>query len=128
MLRGRFLKGLLKRPAPEKRPFGESRRWGEVRADLRIKLLASGKVERLRQKASWGKPPLVVADDTGLTSGEGVMPAMIGRRSGGGRGDAAHNSCGVQLEYRRITRLGVAYESNEAVGGNGTRRKAQQRL
>lgn len=88
MLRARFLKGLLKLkplfPRPGKRPFGESRRCGDLRADLGSKLWAgaSGRVERLRQKESRGKwPPalaLVVAADTGLTSGEGVMPAMIG--------------------------------------------------
>lgn len=43
-----------------------------------MKLLASGIVERLRQKESCGKRPLVVAADTGLMSGEGVSPAMIG--------------------------------------------------
>jgi hypothetical protein len=87
MLRGRFLKGLLKAPLPVNSPFGDSRRWGDRRADLRTKLFASGKVERLRQKASRGKPPLVVAADTGLMSGEGVILAMIG---GGRPGDAAH--------------------------------------
>lgn len=43
-----------------------------------MKLPASGNVERLRQKVSRGKRPLVVAADTGLMSGEGVSPAMIG--------------------------------------------------
>lgn len=43
-----------------------------------MKPLASGRVERLRQKESRGKRPLVVAADTGLMSGEGVSPAMIG--------------------------------------------------
>jgi hypothetical protein len=87
MLRGRFLKGLLKATLPENSPFGDSRRWGDLRADLRIKLFASGKVERLRQKASRGNPPLLVAADTGLMSGEGVIAAMIGGRR---PGHAAH--------------------------------------
>lgn len=86
MLRGRFLKGLLKPPCPENSPFGDSRRWGDLSADLRTKLPASGRVERLRQKESRGNCPLVVAADTGLTSGEGVIAAMIGGRMGGGRG------------------------------------------
>lgn len=43
-----------------------------------MKLLASGRAERLRQKESRGNRPLVVAADTGLMSGEGVSPAMIG--------------------------------------------------
>jgi hypothetical protein len=43
-----------------------------------MKLLVSGRVERLRQKESRGKRPLVVAADTGLMSGEGVSLAMIG--------------------------------------------------
>jgi len=73
---------LLEPPWPEKRPFGDSRRWGDLRADLRIKLPASGKVERLRQKESerGNCKPLVVAADTGLTSGEGVIADMIGGR------------------------------------------------
>jgi hypothetical protein len=85
MLRGRFRKGLL-RPLelPENKPFGDSRRWGDVRADLRTKLPASGRVDRLRQKESRGNWPLVVAADTGLTSGEGVMAVMIGGRRGRG--------------------------------------------
>jgi hypothetical protein len=41
----------------------------------------------------------VVAADTGLTSGEGVMPAMIGGRLEGGWG-TLHNFCGVQPRYR----------------------------
>lgn len=86
MLRDRFLKELLMPPPlPENRPFGESRRCGDRSVDLRTKLL-SGKVERLRLNESRGKCPLVVAADTGLTSGEGVTPAMIGGRAGGGRG------------------------------------------
>ena len=43
-----------------------------------MKLLDSGKVERLRQKESCGKRSLVVAADTGLMSGEGVRAFMIG--------------------------------------------------
>jgi hypothetical protein len=89
MLRGRFLKELLKPPCPEKRPFGDSRRWGDLSADLRTKLPVSGKVERLRQKESRGNWPLVVAADTGLTSGasgEGVIPAMIGGWINSGQG------------------------------------------
>lgn len=86
MLRGRFLIVPVKPPLAENKPFGDSRRWGDLRADLSIKLLVSGRVERLRQKASRGKPPLVVAADTGLTSGEGVIPAMIGGREDKGRG------------------------------------------
>ena len=86
MLRGRFLKGLLRAPLPVNSLFGDSRRWGDLRADLRTKLFVSGKVERLRQKASRGNLPLVVAADTGLTSGEGVIPAMIGGRVVGGWG------------------------------------------
>lgn len=79
MLRVRFLREPF-RALAVKMPLGESRRWGDRRVDLRTKLLASGRVERLREKASRGKPPLVVAADTGLTSGEGVMAVMIGGR------------------------------------------------
>lgn len=84
MLRGRFLNGLLL--GLGKRPFGESRRCGDLKADLRIKLPASGKFARLREKESRGKCPLDVAADTGLTSGDGVMPAMIGGRMDGTQG------------------------------------------
>jgi hypothetical protein len=48
-----------------------------------MKLLGSGSVEILRQKESRGKCPLVVAADTGLTSGDGVTHAMIGGRQNG---------------------------------------------
>lgn len=96
MLRGRFLNGLLKPLFPEKRPLGDSRRWGDLSADLRTKLPASGKVERLRQKESPGNCPLVVAVDTGLTSGEGVIPAMIGGRLDSGQGKLhSLELCGV---------------------------------
>lgn len=64
----------------EKSPFGESNRCGERRADLSTKF-ESGRVERLRQKESLGNWPFVVAADTGLKSGEGVMADMIGGRS-----------------------------------------------
>ena len=100
MLRGRFLKVLLRPPLPVNKPFGESRKWGDVSADLRRKLFVSGRVERLRQKASRGKPPLVVAADTGLTSGEGVIPAMIGGRLDGGRGARCTMVLRVQPRYR----------------------------
>jgi hypothetical protein len=101
MLRGRFLKGLLE--SPEKRPFGDSRRCGDLRADLRIKLPASGRVERLRQNESRGNCPLAVAADTGLTSGEGVILAMIGGRMDGGQGRLHSSSAAcavVQPRYR----------------------------
>ena len=78
MLRGRGLKVALSTLLAGLKAFGDSRRCGDLRADLRRKLLASGKVERLRQKESRGKAPLVVAADTGLTSGDGVTQAMIG--------------------------------------------------
>jgi hypothetical protein len=85
MLRGRFLKELLKLLFPKNTPFGDSRRWGDLSADFSMKLPASGRLDRLRQKESRGKWPLVVAADTGLTFGDGVMPAMIGARIDGGQ-------------------------------------------
>ena len=101
---------LVKPPLPVNKPFGESRRWGDLRDDLSTRLLGSGKAERLRQKASRGKPPLVVAADTGLTSGEGVIPAMIGGRVDKGRGWS------YALVVRRaatISRLSARYECEE---------------
>jgi hypothetical protein len=103
MLRGRFLNGLLKPLFPENSPFGDSRRWGDLSADLSTKLPASGRLDRLRQKESRGNWPLVVAADTGLTSGDGVMPAMIGARVGGGQGrlHSTFAACAdVQPRYR----------------------------
>jgi hypothetical protein len=102
MLRGRFLNGLFKLPCAENSPFGDSRRWGDLSADLSTKLPASGRVERLRQKESRGNP-LVVAADTGLTSGEGVIPAMIGGQIDCSQGTLHSNfaACAVvQPRYR----------------------------
>lgn len=64
-----------------------------------MKLLESGSAERLRQNESCGKSPLVVAADTGLMSGEGVSPAMIG----GSRNTTAEAGCkeGFWREQRR---------------------------
>lgn len=132
MLRGRFRKGLLRAP-PAKRPFGESSRWGDLRADLRTKLLVSGSVERFRQKESRGNWPLVVAADTGLTSGEGVIAAMIGGRTGGDGGWLHSERCGVQPRYRGrgagaeaagATRRWAKGRSRRSAGGTG----GQQRV
>lgn len=73
--------------------------------DLSTKLLASGRVERLRQKASRGKPPLVVAADTGLISGEGVIAAMIGGRVDNGRGVVLHFGAGASSHDIETTYL-----------------------
>jgi hypothetical protein len=62
-------------------------------AVFRMKLLGSGSVEILRQKESRGKCPLVVAADTGLTSGDGVTHAMIGGRQNGNC--TVEDACGV---------------------------------
>jgi hypothetical protein len=64
--------------------------------DLSTKLPASGKVERLRQNESRGNCPLVVAADTGLTSGDGVTAAMIG----GGGEDTARQFAGAGRCWR----------------------------
>jgi hypothetical protein len=105
MLRGRFLNGLFKPLFPEKKPLGDSSRWGDLSADLRTKLPESGRVERLRQKESRGNCPLVVAADTGLTSG--VMSAMIGARLDGSQ-DKLHSNAAacavVQPRYRHNVR------------------------
>jgi len=58
-----------------------------------MKLPASGRVEILRQNESRGKCPLVVAADTGLTSGDGVTHAMIGGRENGNC--TSKDACGV---------------------------------
>lgn len=61
-------------------------------------------MERLRQNESRGNCPLVVAADTGLTSGEGVMPAMIGGRADNGQGKLHSTSAAcavVQPRYNR---------------------------
>jgi hypothetical protein len=111
MLRGRFLNRLFKPPCGAKSPFGDPRRWGDVRADLSTKLPVSGKVERLRQKESRGNCPLVVAADTGLTSGEGVIPAMIGGQTDSSQGTLHSNSAAgavVQPRYRHDVRCAKA--------------------
>ena len=110
MLRGRFLNGLFKPLFPEKRPLGDSRRWGDLSADFRTKLPASGKVERLRQKESRGNCPVVVAADTGLTSGEGVIPAMIGGRLDNNQGKLHLDSAACAVVQPRIsTQRAVCY-------------------
>mgnify|MGYP004500592927 CR=1 FL=1 len=68
-----------------------------------MKLLASGRVERLRQKESRGKRPLVVAADTGLMSGEGVNPAMIGGPTTQRPEQAAMESSGVDKRAATIS-------------------------
>lgn len=80
---------------------------------MSIKLPASGKVERLRQKESRGNCPLVVAADTGLTSGEGVIPAMIGGQIDSSQGTLHSNfaACAVvQPRYRHDVRYAEAAE------------------
>jgi hypothetical protein len=64
----------------EKRPFGESRRWGDRREDLSIKPLESGRADRLRQKESRWNGALEVAADPGLTWSRSGERAMIGGR------------------------------------------------
>lgn len=116
MLRGRFRYELLSPPPPpKKRPFGDSRRWGDRNADLSMKLLASGRVERLRQKESRGKRPLVVAADTGLMSGEGVSPAMIGGPTIQRLKQAALKSSGVYKRAATISTATSKIQSREAV-------------
>ena len=70
-------------------------------------------MERLRQKESRGNCPLVVAADTGLTSGEGVMPAMIGGRADKGQGKLHSTSAacavvqpryGLKFRYAKAAR------------------------
>jgi hypothetical protein len=108
MLRGRFLKEQLKPPLPEKSPLGDSRRWGDLSADLRTKLPVSGKVERLRQKESRGNWPLVVAADTGLMSGEGVIPAIIGGWLSSGQGKL-HSSAAAYVVVQQRCRHNTRY-------------------
>lgn len=115
MLRGRFRYEWFRPPPPKKRPFGDSWRWGERSADLSMKLLASGRVERFRQKESRGNRPLVVAADTGLMSGEGVSPAMIGGRSIQRPEQAAKQSSGVNKRAATISTNNVQDPTSGAV-------------
>jgi hypothetical protein len=72
----------------EKRPFGESRRWGDRRDDLSIKPLESGRADRLRQKESRWNGALEVAADPGLTLSRSGERAMIGGATGDGWGSS----------------------------------------
>ncbi len=79
--------------------------------------LASGKVERLRQNESRGKRPLVVAADTGLISGEGVRPAMIGGPTMQRPKEAAMKSSGVDKRAATISTQTSKISSWEAERG-----------
>lgn len=80
-----------------------------------MKLLASGRVERLRQKESRGNRPLVVAADTGLMSGEGVSPAMIGGPTIQRPKQAAKESSRVDKRAATISTKQVQDPRSEAV-------------
>jgi hypothetical protein len=89
----------------EKRPFGESRRWGDRREDLSIKPLESGRADRLRQKESRWNGALEVAADPGLTWSRSGERAMIGGATGDGWGSSlwrvqVSGCASVQPRYR----------------------------
>jgi hypothetical protein len=98
----------------EKRPFGESRRWGDRREDLSIKPLESGRADRLRQKESRWNGALEVAADPGLTLSRSGERAMIG----GATGDGWGSSCaGVQVCSHDIEATKMAMQRRPGVRG-----------